>query len=75
MASSSQNTLDDSFDDAFDDLFDQHFDEAFENLAIHVDQEERRKKRKKRAYIERNREEGHLRLWNDYFSDTPTYPA
>uniref|UniRef100_A0A0D3C1W7 DDE Tnp4 domain-containing protein n=1 Tax=Brassica oleracea var. oleracea TaxID=109376 RepID=A0A0D3C1W7_BRAOL len=75
MASSSQNTFDDSFDDAFDDLFDQHFNEAFENLAIHVDQEERRKKRKKRAYIERNREEGHLRLWNDYFSDTPTYPA
>ncbi|KAG2299306.1 hypothetical protein Bca52824_035778 [Brassica carinata] len=28
---------------------------------------------KKRVFIERNREEGHLRLWNDYFSDTPTY--
>uniref|UniRef100_A0A0D3BPK1 Uncharacterized protein n=1 Tax=Brassica oleracea var. oleracea TaxID=109376 RepID=A0A0D3BPK1_BRAOL len=79
MASSSQNTLDesfddDAFDDAFDEVFDQHFDQAFENLIIHRDQEERRKKRKKRAYIERNREEGHIRLWNDYFSDTPTYP-
>uniref|UniRef100_A0A0D3BQU1 DDE Tnp4 domain-containing protein n=1 Tax=Brassica oleracea var. oleracea TaxID=109376 RepID=A0A0D3BQU1_BRAOL len=77
MASSSQNTLDDSFDDTFDELFDQHFDQAFENFAIHDDQEERRKKRKKRkkrAYIERNREQGHIRLWNDYFSDTPTYP-
>ncbi|XP_019091890.1 PREDICTED: uncharacterized protein LOC104780121 isoform X1 [Camelina sativa] len=27
-----------------------------------------------RIYIERNREEGHNNLWNDYFSDTPTYP-
>uniref|UniRef100_A0A0D3C800 Uncharacterized protein n=1 Tax=Brassica oleracea var. oleracea TaxID=109376 RepID=A0A0D3C800_BRAOL len=32
------------------------------------------KKRKKRVYIERNREEGNVRLWNDYFSETPTYP-
>uniref|UniRef100_A0A0D3DUD3 DDE Tnp4 domain-containing protein n=1 Tax=Brassica oleracea var. oleracea TaxID=109376 RepID=A0A0D3DUD3_BRAOL len=32
------------------------------------------KARKPRVYIERNREEGHLWLWNDYFSDTPTYP-
>ena len=31
------------------------------------------KKEKKRAYIERNREESHVRLWNDYFSETPTY--
>ena len=46
MASSSQNTLDDSFDDTFDELFDQHFDQAFENFAIHADQEERRKKKK-----------------------------
>uniref|UniRef100_A0A0D3EED8 Myb-like domain-containing protein n=2 Tax=Brassica oleracea var. oleracea TaxID=109376 RepID=A0A0D3EED8_BRAOL len=30
--------------------------------------------RKKRIYIERNREEGDVRLWNDYFSETPTYP-
>uniref|UniRef100_A0A0D3CC35 DDE Tnp4 domain-containing protein n=1 Tax=Brassica oleracea var. oleracea TaxID=109376 RepID=A0A0D3CC35_BRAOL len=28
---------------------------------------------KKRAYIEKNREEGDLRLWNDYLSETPTY--
>ncbi|WZZ45990.1 hypothetical protein YC2023_042249 [Brassica napus] len=73
MASSSQNTLDESFDDTFDEFFYQHFDQAFENLAIRIDQEEGRKK-KKRAYIERNREEGHIRLWNDYFSETPTYP-
>ncbi|XP_033136681.1 putative nuclease HARBI1 [Brassica rapa] len=32
------------------------------------------KERKKRIYIERNREKGHIQLWNDYFSETPTYP-
>ena len=31
-------------------------------------------KSEKRIFIERNREEGHKNLWNDYFSDTPTYP-
>ena len=73
MASSSQDPFD-SFDAAVDDAFDDLFEQAFENISIHVDQEERRKKRKKRAYIERHREEGHIRLWNDYFSETPTYP-
>ncbi|XP_018450842.2 uncharacterized protein LOC108822299 [Raphanus sativus] len=73
MASSSQNTLDDAFDEKFDQKFDQAFDRVLENLTIRADQEERKKKRKKRAYIERNREEGNVRLWNDYFSETPTY--
>ena len=75
MASSSQNTFDESLDDDFDEIFDQHFDQAFDNLVIHYgDQEEQRRRRKKRVHIERNREEGDVRLWNDYFSDTPTYP-
>ncbi|XP_024013606.1 uncharacterized protein LOC112087825 [Eutrema salsugineum] len=29
----------------------------------------------KRAFIKRDHEEGHNLLWNDYFSETPTYPA
>ncbi|XP_074301236.1 uncharacterized protein LOC141632586 [Silene latifolia] len=29
---------------------------------------------KERTYIERNREEGHARLFNDYFSENPVYP-
>uniref|UniRef100_A0A0D3A6X5 Uncharacterized protein n=1 Tax=Brassica oleracea var. oleracea TaxID=109376 RepID=A0A0D3A6X5_BRAOL len=66
--------FDDAFDDAFDELFDQQFDQAFHNFTIQSDEEERRKKRKKRAYIERHREEGHFRLWNDYLSESPTYP-
>uniref|UniRef100_A0A0D3CBN1 GRF-type domain-containing protein n=1 Tax=Brassica oleracea var. oleracea TaxID=109376 RepID=A0A0D3CBN1_BRAOL len=32
------------------------------------------KRAKKRIFIMRNREEGHKKLWNDYFSDTPTFP-
>uniref|UniRef100_A0A0D3BI12 DDE Tnp4 domain-containing protein n=1 Tax=Brassica oleracea var. oleracea TaxID=109376 RepID=A0A0D3BI12_BRAOL len=33
-----------------------------------------KKKRKKRVHIERNREEDDVHLWEDYFSETPTYP-
>ena len=69
MASSSQPNNEGSQDETFD----QYFDQTFENFTI-GDQQEERKKRKKRAYIERNREESHVRLWNDYFSETPTYP-
>ena len=72
MASSSHNNFEDSFDEIFDQQFDQFFDETFENLI--TEQEEEKKTRKRRVFIERNREEGHMRLWNDYFSDTPTYP-
>ncbi|KAL0773800.1 hypothetical protein Bca101_038951 [Brassica carinata] len=78
-SSSSQNTFegleDENFDQKFDEYFDQHFDQTFENLFIHhKPQEGERRRRKKRVYIERNREEGHVRLWNDYFSETLTYP-
>uniref|UniRef100_A0A0D3ECK6 DDE Tnp4 domain-containing protein n=1 Tax=Brassica oleracea var. oleracea TaxID=109376 RepID=A0A0D3ECK6_BRAOL len=75
MASSSHNNFEESMDETFDQYFDQYFgqtfDEAFQNLG---DQEGEKKTGKKRVFIERNREEGHLRLWNDYFSDAPTYP-
>ena len=50
MASSSHNNLDESFDQIFDDTFDQivdqHFDQTFENLMVHGDEEEARKKEK-----------------------------
>ena len=32
------------------------------------------KERKKHIFIERNREDGHKKLWNDYFSETQTFP-
>ncbi|XP_033133382.1 uncharacterized protein LOC117127360 [Brassica rapa] len=31
-------------------------------------------KPKRRAYIDRDREQGHNQLWNDYFKENPTYP-
>ncbi|XP_048632505.1 putative nuclease HARBI1 isoform X1 [Brassica napus] len=76
MASSSRNHNDsDDFDQAFDQYFDERFDQTIENLVVaYSGQQEERRERKKRVYIERNREAGHTRLWNDYFSDTPTYP-
>ena len=78
MASSSHNTFDqddESFDQYFDQYFDDYFDQTLENLANNYgDQEVKRKRRKKRVHIVRNREEGDQRLWNDYFSENPTYP-
>ena len=71
MAFSSHNT----FNGSIEDTFDQYFDQTFENFSIHNGvQEEERKRRKKLVYIERNREEFDVHLWNDYFSKTPTYP-
>ena len=61
----------DPFEQYFDQYYEQHFDQTLENLSI---QEEEKKKKKKIIYIERNREEEDVRLWNDYFSETPTYP-
>ena len=75
MASSSHHNLEGSLDEIFDQYFDQTFYQTFDNLFnVYGDQEDERMTRKKRVFIERNREEDHFRLWNEYFSDTPTYP-
>ncbi|XP_009103805.2 uncharacterized protein LOC103829872 [Brassica rapa] len=66
MASSSHYHYHKDDDDDFDNIFDDVLDDP--NLFPEP------KERKKRIFIERNREEGHKNLWNDYFSDTPTYP-
>ena len=55
-------------DDDNDD-FDTHIEEFLEEY----DPIPEPKERKKRIFIERHREEGHNQLWNDYFSDNPTY--
>ncbi|XP_056843307.1 uncharacterized protein LOC108808770 [Raphanus sativus] len=64
MSSSSEDGLDERLDEIFDDICDDTIDNIIEAQT---------KKQKKRAYIERNREAGHNRLWNDYFSEYPTY--
>ncbi|XP_024007896.1 uncharacterized protein LOC112083906 [Eutrema salsugineum] len=64
--------LDESFDEKFDDMFDQNFDSAFNALLER--QAGSKPMKKKRAYIERQREQKHAQLWNDYFAENATYP-
>lgn len=59
-------------DDKFDEIFDQQFEKA---LMHSVDRREASRSKKKQAYIKRQREQGHLQLWNDYFSEDATYPS
>ncbi|XP_048637581.1 putative nuclease HARBI1 [Brassica napus] len=54
---------------ALDEAVDEYFEDTYNNIANN-----QTKKQSKRAYVERNREEGHTRLWNDYFSENPTFP-
>ncbi|XP_024016297.1 uncharacterized protein LOC112089772 [Eutrema salsugineum] len=71
MASSSNNGFDDSFDDIIDDIIDQKCDDLFDAV---LDRHTASKQKKKHTYIEREREQGHIRLWNDYFCEGATYP-
>uniref|UniRef100_A0A0D3AMY6 Nuclease HARBI1 n=1 Tax=Brassica oleracea var. oleracea TaxID=109376 RepID=A0A0D3AMY6_BRAOL len=72
MASSSFH----NFDDEMDEKSDQIFDQQFENLLIHHENRQgASRSKKKRAYIKRQREQGHMQLWNDYFSEDATYPS
>ncbi|XP_048618793.1 putative nuclease HARBI1 isoform X1 [Brassica napus] len=61
--------LDRRLDAAVNEAFDEYFEETYNSIV-----ENRTAKKKKRAYVERNREAGHNRLWNDYFSEDPTFP-
>ncbi|KAL0771876.1 putative nuclease HARBI1 [Brassica napus] len=65
MSSSSSDELEERLEEAFDGIFQNIHDDIVAG---------RRKKKGQRTYIERNREEGHIRLWNDYFSEEPTFP-
>ena len=67
MASSSHYHYHKDNDDELDDIFEDLCDE-------YIDFNPQPKERKTRVFIERHREEGHQKLWNDYFSETPTYP-
>ncbi|XP_018465497.2 uncharacterized protein LOC108836897 [Raphanus sativus] len=63
------DAIDDQIDNTFEDMFDQQFDQMYDAIVHGA-----ANKQKKRAYIEREREQGHNQLWNDYFSEHPTYP-
>ncbi|KAL0736556.1 hypothetical protein Bca4012_012766 [Brassica carinata] len=71
MASSSSYNFEE-----MDERFDQIFDQQFEKLLIQNENRlEASRSKKKRAYIERQREQGHMQLWNDYFSEDATYSS
>ncbi|XP_024010245.1 putative nuclease HARBI1 [Eutrema salsugineum] len=73
MASSSHNNFENIMEEKFEEASEQIYKQAFQNLFVNRGDRQRASK-KKRAYIERNREEGHMRLWNDYFREDPVYP-
>ncbi|XP_033131975.1 uncharacterized protein LOC103831000 [Brassica rapa] len=52
---------------------DNEIDSLVEDFVGNFDDIQEPKKRKQRIYMERFREDGHQKLWNDYFSETPTY--
>ncbi|XP_033146133.1 putative nuclease HARBI1 [Brassica rapa] len=66
MSSSSSDGVEERLNEIFDEIFEDTYDDIVEAQTS---------KDKKRAYIERNREAGHDRLWNDYFSEDPTFSA
>ena len=66
MPSSSSDGVEERLDEIIDDII----DETYINIV-----ESQPKKQRKRAYIERDRELGHNRLWNDYFSEDATFPT
>ncbi|XP_024013221.1 uncharacterized protein LOC112087545 [Eutrema salsugineum] len=66
MAFSSNNDFNGPVNEAFEEKFEQMFDQAFQNvLNYYGDQHETTKSRKKQAFIERDREEGHNRQKKD----------
>ena len=70
-----------SFDDIYNEMFNSYVEpndtmNFVSNIMNDIEEatsSSTRRNRKKRCYIERGREEGHTRIWNDYFSDNPIY--
>ncbi|KAL0824513.1 hypothetical protein Bca101_048190 [Brassica carinata] len=56
---------DDEIYGVFEEMVDQQIDDYIESALT--------KQPKTRVYIERDREVGHIQLWQDYFSENPTY--
>ncbi|XP_048633064.1 uncharacterized protein LOC125607234 [Brassica napus] len=51
--------------EVFEEMVDQQIDDFIDSVLT--------KEPKRRVYIERDREQGHNQLWQDYFSENPTY--
>ena len=65
MSSSSSDEVDEAIEEMVDQVVDNYIDSIVEVQA---------NKPKRRVYIDRDREQGHNQLWNDYFKENPTYP-
>uniref|UniRef100_A0A0D3E5M2 Uncharacterized protein n=1 Tax=Brassica oleracea var. oleracea TaxID=109376 RepID=A0A0D3E5M2_BRAOL len=65
MSSSSSDEVDEALEEMVDQVVDNFIDSV-----IHAHP----KKQKRRAYIEKYREQGQNQLWKDYFKENPTYP-
>ncbi|CAK8570685.1 unnamed protein product [Lathyrus sativus] len=57
----------------FVDYMHDDMDEELVRLFMKEEASSSKRPRRQRRNIERNREEGHDRLFNDYFSETPVY--
>nr|VDD21824.1 unnamed protein product [Brassica oleracea] len=66
MSSSSSDDVDERLEEIFDEIVEDTYSDIVESQT---------NKQRRRAYIERNREAGHDRLWNDYFSEHSTFSA
>ncbi|KAL0855228.1 hypothetical protein Bca101_060380 [Brassica carinata] len=64
MSSSSSDEVDEYLEEVLDEVVDNFIDSV-----IHAHP----KKSKRRTFIERDREQGHIQLVNDYFTGNPTY--
>ena len=64
MSSSSSDEVEESLEEIFEEIIEDTYNEI---VVSHTN------KQRRRAYIERNREAGHNRLWNDYFSEDSTF--
>ncbi|KAH9605485.1 hypothetical protein KSS87_011976 [Heliosperma pusillum] len=70
-----------SFEDIYEEMFNSYVESndtmnILSNMMSDIEEatsSSNNKSRKKRSYIERGREEGHARIWNDYFSYDPIY--
>ncbi|XP_010490462.1 PREDICTED: uncharacterized protein LOC104768235 [Camelina sativa] len=61
-------------DDEYDEFFDEHFGNLFQDcLDDYGNDQQPTTSRRPRAYIDRQHEEGHIQLWNDYFSENATF--
>ena len=66
----SSSSSDEVFEERFDEVFEEIFEDTFTNIV-----EAQTSNQRSRAYIERNREGGQDRLWNDYFSEDATFSS